>query len=280
MFTKKRAVCSITTPDHLPHTLALRDSVLKNCPDTDFCILITEDKVSSNVESKGNTFYFSLDEVKNAYIAPKIIKKYKNSADKLRWCLKPVFMHFLLSQEKYEQIIYADNDIFFFNDFSFLFEALITDNVFLCPHWRCNHPHKNTNWFLVNFTDGFYNAGFIGANADGIKMLEWWADVCLFKCAKVLRKGLFDDQKYLDFVPLLFEKTAVIKHRGCNVAYWNQIENARVLCGTDVLINGQWPIVCVHFSKNLIKSIISGKDPLLKDFLNRYNESLANYRNQ
>jgi len=272
-------VCTITTLSHMPQTLALRNSVLKNNKETVFCILIVDSSGKENFKPAERTRIFTLPDIKGAYLSEKIIKKYGNyKKDKLRWSLKPVFMNFLLNDQNMDRVLFCDNDMFFFNDFSFLFKELDSKRFLLCPHWRVSHSSKGTAWFIVNFTDGFYNAGLIAARKDATEILKWWADACLFKCDKLLRKGLFVDQKYLDFVPVIFEGVGIISHRGCNVAYWNQEENKRISVGDVLKINGHWPIVCVHFTKELIKSIKSKKDPL-QTYLTAYLETINNCKN-
>lgn len=268
-----KTICTITTYSHLAQTLALRDSVLGFSNDISFCVLII-DKEDIAPLKEDNTNFYTLNDIGNAHLAKPIIKKYSNDKDKLRWSLKPVFLHFLLINCGFSKAVYVDNDIFFFNDFTFLFDELDQKDVLLCPHWRCTKSSVNKDWFLVNFTDGFYNAGFFAAGKNADEPLKWWAEACLFKCAKILRKGLFDDQKYLDFMPVIFENVGIIKHRGCNVAFWNQIENKRLITDGKVLINGQWDIVFIHFTKELIKAIKSKKEPCLTEHLNIYKQAV------
>ncbi len=59
--------------------------------------------------------------------AKEVIRKYKG--DKLRWALKPVFTKFLL-ESGYDQVMYVDNDIYFYSSPDFLFEKLLTSSFF------------------------------------------------------------------------------------------------------------------------------------------------------
>lgn len=270
-------LATITTQSHLPHTLALRESVFEHATDIHFAVLITDAEVIP-IDVPENTSFYTLKSIAAISPASQLIKKYASNNDKLRWTLKPVFIKYLLTQTNASKVIYTDNDIFFTAPFSFLFDMLDTNEVLLCPHWRCSTPALNKDWFLVNFTDGLYNAGFFGASSGAIPALDWWAQACLFKCAKTYRKGLFDDQKYLDMMPLLFENTAIIRHQGCNVAYWNQHENLRTLSNGQVRINDAYDIVFIHFTRELIKSIKSKKDPLLQPYLEKYMLTLQKFR--
>lgn len=120
--------------------------------------------------------------------------------------------------EKYEKVIYVDSDIFFINYWNFLFDEI--DGVLLTKHNRSLYPGGHE--YPCNFTDGFFNAGFIGASKLGIDALKWWQSVVEWKCEKNLLEGLWDDQKYLDIMSLEFNDIVKIcKHKGCNIANWN-----------------------------------------------------------
>ncbi len=207
--------CTISTVSHLHKTFALADSLspfggILN-------VLLVDGTAQTNLSKPANVQIYSLDIFEDE-IAKKIIAKYSHK-DKLRWALKSVFLKFLLGL--HSKVIYVDNDIFFFNDFSFLFEKLNTKSVLLTPHFYEANPEKNQNWLEANFRVGLYNAGFIGANSEAIPILDWWEKCCLYNMKKSYLRGLFDDQKYLDLVPVLFDNIEIVKHRGCNLAGWN-----------------------------------------------------------
>lgn len=193
----------------------------------------------------------------------------------LRWSMKPVFIRHLLEQG-IPKVIYIDCDMFFFSEGSFLFSMLDETDFLLTPHWRSIDPLKETLNFRLLFTDGIYNAGFIGASANSIPILDWWANACLYECKKRIINGLFDDQRYLDIVPVYFEKTGIVSHKGCNVANWNQAVCRREAQpdGT-ILINGKEPIVFIHFSSSTITGILHGNDILLKTHLEKYAAALS-----
>lgn len=207
--------CTISTVSHLYKTYALADSLAPF--GGTLHVLLVDGKSNSYIQTPQNIKFFSLDDL-NDEIGKKIISKYKQK-DKLRWALKPVFLIFLLA--KYPKVIYVDNDIFFYNDFSFLFDKLNKKTMLLTPHFYKANPEKNQNWLEANFRVGLYNAGFIGINNNAIPALQWWANCCLYNVKKSYTRGLFDDQKYLDLIPVLFDNIKIIKHRGCNLAGWN-----------------------------------------------------------
>ena len=117
----------------------------------------------------------------------------------------------------------------------------------------------------ANLRVGLYNGGFVGAGKKGIPALEWWAKCCIYNIKKSYRRGLFDDQKYLDLLPVLFENIHVLKHKGCNVAGWNIETSPRSLNEENKLIlDRKWPLVFVHFNYYTIQAIVQKKDLLLE----------------
>ena len=62
----------------------------------------------------------------------------------------------------------------------------------------------------------------------------------------------------------------MIRHPGCNIAEWNTEECKRIIVDDRVLINGQYPIIFVHFTRTLMHQILKGFDPLLKPYLEQY----------
>lgn len=212
--------CSISSVSHLYKTYALADSIAPF--GGKLHILLVDGNINNIDNPPKNVNFFSLNDLKGE-TAKKIISKYSVYKDKLRWALKPVFLIYLLQNNP--KVIYVDNDIFFFNDFSFLFDKLDTKAILLTPHFYETNTEKNQNWLEANFRVGLYNAGFMGVNLDAIPALDWWANCCLYNVKKSYWRGLFDDQKYLDLVPVLFDNVEIIKHRGCNFAGWNYINH-------------------------------------------------------
>ena len=162
--------------------------------------------------------------------------------------------------------------------FSFLFELLSKHSFILTPHHYKSDPNENQNWLEANFRIGLYNAGFVGANKDAIKTLQWWADCCLYRCEKNSFRGLFDDQKYLDIIPIIEESAHIIRHKGRNVAGWNTEICRRQIVNYRVMIDGKFDIVFIHFNENTIREIVRGSDFILFNHYHAYVSALKHYK--
>jgi lipopolysaccharide biosynthesis glycosyltransferase len=267
--------CTITTADHMYKTMALYDSIRAISADSHLHVLCI-DQLQDRPQSDHISLYSTAD-LKGQNAADTIISAYGSSRDKLRWCMKPVFLRYLTAQ-KADKVIYVDNDIYFHGDYSFLFELLDEYDFLLTPHHYPRDPHHDQNWLEANFKVGLYNAGFIGVNKDAAESLDWWADCCAYRCEKNPLRGTFDDQKYLDLIPVMNEKAHVIRHKGCNVAEWNRKVISRSEQNGKVILDRKYPLIFIHYNGTTIRAIIEGAEPCLRPSYELYLKNLRKYK--
>ena len=270
-------ICTIITANYLPYAKALLESVRVFEPDVHFNIFISDQEPHQFTEEVNDDyvfFHFS-DEICHAGIGQQIRNKYQYADhDAFRWSCKPIFINHLIRQQGYEQVLYFDSDIYIFDDFRFLFEALKKHEVLLTPHWRTRMPETDPDEYRFLFNHGLYNAGFIGANTLGTKAMDWWAGCCLHSCARGSFEGEFVDQSILNLMPVYFEGVHVLRHKGCNVAIWNRHECQRVWqADGSVKIDNHFPIVFIHFSAGIPRFW----DPMIGTYLDRYLTALKRY---
>lgn len=231
------AIFSISTYDYINHASVALNSFKDNCSQN-------IDLYNITIEDIINKKYFN-------YNINNLVFKYKQDINKLRWTLKPAIILFFLIDKNYDNVIYIDNDLYFINNVNFLLKDL-SKGILLTKHNRPLYPSSNrllNSQFLCNFTDGFFNAGFIGASKAGIVPLNWWNRMNEWKCEQRKDYGLFDDQKYLDIMALEYNKCInICEHPGCNLATWNsQTINRSFEDGKWKIDQHYDPIFC-HFS--------------------------------
>jgi hypothetical protein len=161
-----------------------------------------------------------------------------------------------------------------------LFELLKQHSFLLTPHHYARSPYHQQNMLEANFRVGLYNAGFVGANNEAVQTLDWWSSCCLYRCEKNALRGTFDDQKYLDLIPVIDEKVHIVRHLGCNVAEWNEVVLQRTLQNKKVFINEIYPVVFIHFNSTTIRAISKGRDGLLKPYFEDYFQLLKKHNPQ
>lgn len=276
----QHALCTITTESHLFKVMALADSVRAFMPELPVHVLVTDqqaDRVPAEWQRPGIHFH-GLETVGAEGMGKRMLRAYGHDPDRLRWCMKPVFLRYLLDQG-IQQLLYLDNDIYFFSSPDFLFDLLTQHAVLLSPHWRTLDPRKDPVEFRVNFLDGLYNGGFFGAAEAARPALDWWAEVCLYRCVQDRASGFWDDQRYLDLLPVRFERVHVLQHQGCNVAVWNRHDLKRVPGEAGVMINGKWPLVFIHFTDQLFENILEdGMEQVLRPHTEAYLKALRKYQ--
>jgi len=277
----RKTYCTIITLDYIHYALTLNESLLSQDQNVQLKVLISDSKSDLSVVTAyyPNVEFFFVDQLCHEGLAKKIYEKYATSdMDCFRWSLKPIFINFLLDR-KYDQVFLLDCDLYFFSSFDFLSDDLEGNSVLLTPHWRASIPELDETNFSILLTSGLFNAGFVGVSQQGRPAMEWWAGSCAYKCQKAPDQGLFVDQAYLDLFPVYFDNVAIERHRGCNIATWNQIECERILSENGkTMIKGDYEIVFIHFTKSTIKGIKTGRDYLLRPFLGKYQKSLDKYK--
>ncbi len=270
----KNCFCTIITSDHYPYARALYASLKKYDADVVLFVLITDGVTISSGPGEDGIQILPAKNILHYSLARRLYEKYAHeSMDWLRWSLKPVFIAFLL-ENGFDKVIFSDCDIYFFASYRFLFDELNRYSMLLTPHWYATDPAINEESFAQLLKSGVFNAGFIGTNKSALPALQWWAKACYHKMGISEAEGIYDDQKYLDLVPSLFENIHVLKHKGCNLGSQNYEECKREKINNEILIDEKYPIVCIHFSDALIKQILKGHDPLLLPHFNEYKHAL------
>jgi glycosyltransferase involved in cell wall biosynthesis len=127
----------------------------------------------------------------------------------------------------------------------------------LRDHWCALTPHLNDPMPLDGLEPteqalllaGTYNLGFIGLSTGDTtrRFLRWWQDRLREGCIVDPENGFFVDQRYIDFVPGLFDGVGILRHDGYNVAYWNLATRRVAGDEGDIRIN-DLPLRFFHFS--------------------------------
>ena len=140
----------------------------------------------------------------------------------LNTAVKPsVFLH--LFGRGFGQVAYLDPDILVTAPLQPVWDGLEGHSCVLTPHHL--HPlqdgrHPND---LAIMKSGVYNLGFLGLrnDEDAARLARWWADRLLTGCRVDLPGHMFTDQRWMDLAPAFVPRTLILRHPGCNLAYWN-----------------------------------------------------------
>ncbi|MEO5561859.1 MAG: hypothetical protein ABIR18_00465 [Chitinophagaceae bacterium] len=265
--------CTIITADYFPRALALYKSIAKYDQEIELQVLIADNKPVAELPGHFPKIkIFQVSELSSYPLVTELYNKYAHvSTDFFRWSLKPILISYLL-KKGWQKILYLDCDMYFVNDYHFLFDELDYSSVLLTPHWRNKDPLVDEVSFFSLFRSGIFTAGFVGANQKSRDAMEWWANACHFLMGEHPSLGIHDDQRYLDILPVYYPDTKIIRHRGCTIGAWQYEECKRVLVNGEVRINGEYPVIFIHFEEMLVSQILKGHDELLLPYLNEYKE--------
>jgi hypothetical protein len=260
-----RGACTIVSPNYLPFARTLAQSYKQHHPDHRFYVLVVAD-LADETQFDNEPFTtvllseLSLPDVKVLAMKYDILELNTN--------VKPSLLKYLLAKFELQQLLYLDPDINVYQPLSPVFELLDSASVVLTPHLTSPVPQDgrlpNEQDMLYN---GTYNLGFIAVRRDleAEELLDWWADRCLQQGYSEARTGLFVDQKWMNLAPGFYPGVRLLRHPGCNMAYWNLYERTLSRQEGKWIVNGNYPLCFYHFSG------VSVDDPvMLSTHTNRF----------
>jgi hypothetical protein len=138
--------------------------------------------------------------------------------------LKPVIIGHLLRSEGTHRVVYVDADTVTVGDFGAFISLLADAAIVLCPHYTTptfgSHGVRRDKTLL---SYGCFNAGVLAVSrgAEGLRFIEWWAERTLFHGRQAPAEHEYVDQRWLDFVPILFPSASIHGLAGINIGHWN-----------------------------------------------------------
>jgi hypothetical protein len=160
-----------------------------------------------------------------------------------------------LLEQGADRVLYLDPDIALFDRLDATLATLGPHSVALTPHQLMPATTRTAvqDNEITSLLTGVYNLGFLGVNNDeqGRTFARWWADRLMDFCYDDSSRGLFTDQRWMDLVPVFFERTTVLRDPGLNVASWNIAERNISLDAHGSYLANDAPLRFYHFTKAL-----------------------------
>lgn len=238
------AVFTIASKNYLAYARTLLQSVCEFHSDVELYLLLVDEL---GVDFDPGQEAFTVVEVKDLALPDFKTMTFKYDVVEFNTAVKPFFIGHLIDKG-YRKVIYLDPDIMLFNPLTPVLDLLDEKSIVLTPHITRPIPHgdqfrPSERSHLIS---GTYNLGFIAVSAcDATReFVSWWSSRCAESCYNEPETGLFVDQKWINHAPGLFPDVYVLRHPGCNMAYWNLHE--RTLDG--MVVNGESPLIFYHFS--------------------------------
>lgn len=180
-------------------------------------------------------------------------------------------------KENADIVLFLDPDIYVFEPLTDAITLLETHDIVLTPHVLrpILHDGKKPDDLDI-LKEGIYNLGFIAIRKSNAaeELLTWWWRWLQTHCYADVSMGVFTDQKWINMVPIFFPKTAILRHPGYNLAYWNLAERSLIETDETILVDGE-SLVFFHYSgfdpkeptllsKNQNRISVKEKTPLAK----------------
>jgi hypothetical protein len=149
-----------------------------------------------------------------------------------------------------EKVYFFAPAIAVFDDLSDIERRLDAASILLTPHQL--EPNESEQAIVDNealaLRYGVYNLGFLGVRNDaaGHALARWWA--ARLDSAAYDGAAVFNDQKYFDLAPALFDGVEMLRDAGCHVASWN-LSRREIEIAADgrILVNGRFPLKFYNF---------------------------------
>lgn len=260
---------TICSANYLPFAKSTGESLLKHNPEHSFIIVLLDEYPEINAKDFlpiklihiQDLGIEGFDEMAQRYSIFELSCAVKSFASDRLFELNP----------RAENVFYFDADMLIYNPLSAAEKMLKAHSILLTPHLVSSKDFRGRvdieKMFLFA---GLYNAGFFALkrSAETFSFLKWWMERMETLCIVDTHAGLFVDQVWMNFVPLMFPKVKVIDDAGYNFACWNFGE--RTLSGEhgNYRVNDV-PLVFMHYSGyNINDESVLSKHFLQYDFEN------------
>jgi hypothetical protein len=168
--------------------------------------------------------------------------------------VKGLAAHYLMHHSP-GPVVYLDPDMMLFASLDPAIDAISRGGIGLTPHILT--PQRTSPSVIENemgaLKRGVYNLGFLALSKSGSgpAFARWWRQRLDKFCIDDVPAGLFIDRRMVDFAPVFFPDTVVLRDPGLSVGSWNLAEREISLSASgDYLVNGV-PLRLFHFTKAL-----------------------------
>lgn len=215
------AICTIVAKNYLAAAKTLGDSIKKSNPDMEFHILLS-DEFDGYIKTEEENY--SILEARSLNIPNFDEMAYKYNVIEFSTAVKPFYFEYLFDKYNYDKLYYLDPDMYVYKDMCELNYLLDKYSILLTPHLvEASCKEDGLMFEKETLGGGMYNLGFLGMKNDDItkQMLIWWQTKLKDNCYFSKREYLFYDQKWMNFVPIIFKNVYIIKSKAYNIARWN-----------------------------------------------------------
>jgi len=238
--------CTIVANNYLAYARAFTRSFLKRHPHGRVFVLIVDRPQPGHDYGSEPFSVLFVDQLEIPQF-PHFAFRY--SILELSTAVKPPFLLHLHRAFGIDRLCYFDPDILVLGDLDKLYERLGEVDAVLTPHLTAPIDDSAVPSEREILLSGIYNLGFLGIsfNERTLGFLDWWSRRLYRECLHDVAKGLFVDQRWMDFTPAFLPHVEILRDPGYNVAYWNLAHRTVEKRDGAWRVNGE-PLRFFHFS--------------------------------
>lgn len=238
---------TICSANYLSYARTLAASLRQADPAAEFRVFLADRCPADVLAAIPDIQVISVDELG---IATLVDMAFRYDIVEFNTALKPFCFDYVFDKLGAEFALYLDPDIFVLRPLRHVIEAFAKGaECVLIPHIIAPLDAGKNPDTLTILRVGAYNLGFAAfANkAEARNFIAWWRRQLRQNCHIDLDRGIFVDQRYCDLAPSFIDATAILRHPGYNVAYWNLPQRQVRSRNGSYCVNSE-PLYFFHFS--------------------------------
>lgn len=237
--------------NYFPKARLLARSVREHLPDAHLCMALSDVRPDGfDIKKYGFDSVVAADDL-GADIPNLESWIFRHDVMELSTAIKPFVLNRLLALPDCAAVLFLDPDCYMFGNPNGLLKHFEDHSILITPHQTKAEIDDRMMFREVNHLRfGIYNLGFLGVKNDdeGRRFASWWQKRLSKYCLIDLQSGLFTDQRWVDHVPVFFNRVKILRDSAYNVACWNFRD--RLIHGDpsqSVMVDGL-PICFFHFA--------------------------------
>jgi glycosyltransferase involved in cell wall biosynthesis len=214
-------ICTIIAKNYVAYARVLARSFRERHPDSR-CYTLVIDDVEGKLDGAEEPFELVTPEQIGLPEFPAMAARY--DVVELSTAVKPWFLRHLLHDRDLAKVAYLDPDIEVLDSLGEIDALLEEHEVVLIPHLTEPIPDDGLKPAATDILiAGIYNLGFVAfaRRAPVDELIDWWSQRLRTECVVAPERGIFVDQRWMDFAPGFLERVAILRDPGYDVAYWN-----------------------------------------------------------
>ena len=235
------AACTIVAKPLLAHARVIAASFARRHPEIAFYVGLA-DRVDGCFDPAAEPFAVADADALGLDAA----MRFRYEQQELSYAATPSLLRHVLDRG-HDRVLFFKQESLVTGGFEPVLERLDRAAIVLAPHLL--EPVEDSARELAVVLAGTYNLGFLGVadRPPARAFLDWWGERLETLCHHDVAHGFHFEQRWIDFVPGLFDGVEVIREPGAVIGHWSLPERRVAVDWPHVTVDGG-PCRLVRFS--------------------------------